>query len=226
LGKSEEGEEDGEAPADGAGVAEIALLEADLKEVEDDGEALIVGAGTVEEDEGEFEELEAAEDGEEDDEGGDGADGGERDVEEAMEGVGAIHGGGFEELGVNVLQGGEEVDHVETDVDPEGGEDHGEHDVFLEPGEVEIEVEEVVEGDVEETGALFKDDGEKNGDEDEADEGGREEDEAEEGAAFDIGAVEEEGEGEGDGELDEDGGGGEERGVGEGFPEEMIVEDE
>ena len=75
---------------------------------------------------------------------------------------------------VDVLQRGQEVDHVEADVHPGPGDDETGHDVALHPRELEVEADPAVEPDVQESGVLLEDGPEQERDKDDAGEGRRE----------------------------------------------------
>ena len=139
----------------------------------------------------------------------------------------AVDGGGVDQLRRDILQRGEEIDHVEACVEPERGEDEGGHRVRLEPRKIGIPSrEQRVEGDIREAGALFKNQAEQQRDEHEADERGREKHQPKKRASAQLRAVEQQRESECDGELHEDAAEGEEQGIRERLPKERVMQEE
>src|ERR1051326_2314174 len=115
LEQGEGADDQNQSPAYGGGVADVAGFEAGLEKIHDNRQGGVVGAGALEEDVGELEELEGADGADQDHEDQDGADAGDGDVPETGPVAGAVHLGGFVEVLIDRLEGGEEVDHAVAD---------------------------------------------------------------------------------------------------------------
>ena len=150
---------------------------------------------------------------------------------EAAERACAVDVGGFEELGGDILEGGQEIDHVEAGVDPHGGEDEDGAEHFFEPFVIGVEGMlaegeeggDVVEGDTDQAGLGGEHEGDEKGDENEAHEEGGEEDKAVDGFAEEVFLIEEEGESEGARHLRDERAGGEVERVGHGLKKDAVL---